>query len=126
LTSLLALLAGIARRQSGQSSTELRVSGPYPFAVAAINGLSRRHLSHVISVPGFQNVTDRGCRDRRDQDLRPAVGAIQTGLGLTVGLRAMPTRSAGVATKLVRLKADTTDGLTASRGIGSSKQLKSA
>jgi len=30
----------------------------------------------VISVPGYQYATDRGNRDRRDEDLRPAVAAI--------------------------------------------------
>ena len=73
-----AFLAGIARRQREQASPELRSSDPYSYAAAAINGFSDRHPARVISVPGFQNVRDRAHRDRRDEDPRPAVSAIES------------------------------------------------
>jgi hypothetical protein len=55
---------------------ELRSSGSYSSAPAAINGFSERHLTRVISAGGFHDDTDRADRDRRDESLRPAVDAI--------------------------------------------------
>jgi hypothetical protein len=58
---------------------EPRASGPYAHAVAAINGFSERQLPSVSPAPGDSVCTDHAERDRRDEDLRRAVSATQTG-----------------------------------------------
>jgi hypothetical protein len=54
-----ALRQAQGRLLTGQVAPELRSSGSSPSALAAINGLSRRHLYGAICVPGDSTVTDR-------------------------------------------------------------------
>jgi hypothetical protein len=64
---------------------EPRSFGPYSLAAAAIKEFSRRHPSRVNTACGFAYDTDHAARDRRDEDLRLAVGATLSGRAATGG-----------------------------------------
>ncbi len=65
---------------------EPRASGPYAHAAAAIKGFSKRRLPKVSPAPGHSIGTDHAERDRREEDLRRAVHAIETGRARAVAV----------------------------------------
>jgi hypothetical protein len=83
-------LNGIARCQPGRPP-ELRASGSYPYALAAITSCFQHSPLTACTAYADSIVTDRGDLDRRDENLHRAVDETEQPAGLYGWLRAMPS-----------------------------------